>query len=260
MSNQPKAIVLKFGSSVLQSEMDLPRAVYEVYRWWCTGTKVFAVVSAFGDTTDNVKNQAERVGGPSDSSILAKLLATGEAASSALLGLSLKSFGIPACVFDVNQAGLRTANGPLDGQLVSVNSARLRAAAETSVVVLPGFVGQDEAGETTLLGRGGSDYSALFLAQQLSAECVLLKDVDGLYTSDPSRTSQRASRFARVSYETADKLGGVLIQQKAIRFAAEHRLKFTITSVGAKATTEVGPFTDQLDAPAIDCEPVECVA
>ena len=260
MPNQPKVVVLKFGSSVLRSDEDLPRAVHEIHRWWRTDNKVFAVVSAFGETTDNLTNQAERIGGLSDSSILAKLLATGEAVSAALLGLSLSQFGIPARVLDANQAGLRTANGPLDGHLVSVYSTRLYEAAENSVVVLPGFVGQDEAGETTLLGRGGSDYSALFLAQQLLAECVLLKDVDGLYTSDPSRNSRRAVRFAKVSYDTALRLGGALVQQKAIRFAAEHSLKFRITSIGAKAFTEVGPFSDRLDALETKFEPVERVA
>lgn len=260
MPNQSSIVVLKFGSSVLRSEEDLPRAVHEIYRWWRSGVKVFAVVSALGDTTDNLNKQAERIGGLSDPSILAKLLATGEAASSALLGLSLKKFAIPARVLDANQAGLRTKNGPLDGQLVSVDLTHLYRAAEHSVVVLPGFVGQDAAGETTLLGRGGSDYSALFLAHQLSAECVLLKDVDGLYTSDPSLSSRRALRFGKVSYDTAVRLGGALIQQKAIRFAAEHRLNFTITSIGAGASTEVGPFTDLLDAADAESELVECVA
>lgn len=256
MPNKAKLVVLKFGSSVLRSECDLSRAVHEIYSWWRAGARVFAVVSAFGDTTDNLKGQADKIGGSLDSPIIARLLATGEAVSSALLGLSLNKFGIPTRVLDAGQVGLRTAGGPLDSHLVSVDSTRLHEVVRDSVVVLPGFVGQDESGGTTLLGRGGSDYTALFLAQQLSAECVLLKDVDGVYTSDPSCHSQRALRFAKVSYETAIRLGGALVQQKAVRFAAEHRLKFTITSIGARASTEVGPSTDRLDVRGTDCEPL----
>ncbi|PWT89517.1 MAG: aspartate kinase [Blastocatellia bacterium] len=254
MPNQLDSVVLKFGSSVLQSEEDLPRAVHEIYRWWRDGVKVFAVVSAFGDTTNNLKGLADKVGGPLDSTILASLLATGEAASSALLGLSLNKFGIPAHVLDATQAGLRTSGDQLDGQLASVDVKALTEAAQHGVVVLPGFVGRNDAGAIALLGRGGSDYSALFLANQLSAHCVLLKDVDGLYTSDPSCNSQRAIRFARVSYDTAARLGGELVQQKAIRFASDHRLKFSITSIGASDYTEVGPFSDRLDVQKPDYE------
>lgn len=249
-SGKKKAVVLKFGSSVLRNEEDLPRAVHEIYRWWREGIKVFAVVSAFGDTTDCLKSQAERTSGVLDSPLVANLLATGEAASSALLGLTLLKFGIPACVLDSAQAGLRTIGEPLDAQLVSVNVTRLSNAVRDSVVVLPGFVGRDGSGRTTLLGRGGSDYSALFLAQQLGAHCVLVKDVDGLYTSDPSVEERHAARFAKASYESAIRLGGELVQRKAVFFAAQHRLKFTITCLGSAAATEVGPFNDQLDSPA----------
>src|SRR5690349_16067947 len=130
MPNQLDSVVLKFGSSVLRSEEDLPRAVHEIYRWWRNGVRVFVVVSAFGDTTDNLKSQADKVAGPVDSPILASLLATGEAASSALLGLCLNKFGIPTYVLDAAQAGLRTSGDPLDGQLVSVDVKALTAAAQ----------------------------------------------------------------------------------------------------------------------------------
>jgi homoserine dehydrogenase len=251
ISNKAEAIVLKFGSSVLHSEKDLPIAVEEIYRWWRDGWSVIAVVSAFADATDRLMRLARKVcEQPEKSAALALLLASGEATSSALLGLALYKAGISARVLDAAQAGLRTSGGRLDAELVAVDSARLLADARRGVIVLPGFVGRGEDGGTTLLGRGGSDYSALFLAHRLSARCVLLKDVDGLYTSDPADTTMLASRFVWVSYDTALRLGGSLVQQKAIRFAAAHKLRFTITSVGGKSETEVGPFVDQLDAAA----------
>src|SRR6266498_4407976 len=90
--------VLKFGSSVLLSEDDLPTAVHEIYRHWRDGERVIAVVSAFGNTTDQLMRRAESVCSQPEKSALAALLATGEAASSALLGLALDRAGIPVRV------------------------------------------------------------------------------------------------------------------------------------------------------------------
>ncbi|HEX2268419.1 MAG TPA: homoserine dehydrogenase, partial [Pyrinomonadaceae bacterium] len=127
------------------------------------------------------------------------------------------------------------------------DSSRLFNEMGHAVVVLPGFVGRNDAGEINLLGRGGSDYSALFLAHYLKAHCVLVKDVDGLYVNSPSNNGHHGARFAEVSYETAIRLAGSLVQNKAIRFAAQQRLNFTITSIGTKAATQVGSFSDRLD-------------
>jgi len=243
-----QTVVLKFGSSVLRNEEDLPSVVHEIVRASGNGAQVVAVVSAFGDTTDQLMRQAARVCPNPEPSALASLLATGEAASSALLGLALSRAGIHVCVLDAVQAGLRTVGEILNADPIAVDRRRLLTELRRAVVVLPGFVGRNEQGHTTLLGRGGSDYSALFIAHQLEARCVLLKDVDGLYTCDPACATVRASRFAQVSYDTAIRLGGPVVQQKAVRFASAHQQRFTITSIGALTATEVGPFTDRLDA------------
>src|SRR5207249_7257626 len=135
---------------------------------------------------------------------------------------ALRRAGIPARVFDAAQVGLRTVGGRLNADPIAVDSARLTSESRKSIVVLPGFVGRGESGDTTLLGRGGSDLTALFLAHRLSAQCVLIKDVDGLYTSDPACPSMRLSRFTEVTYETAARLGGAIVQLKAVRFAQAH--------------------------------------
>jgi homoserine dehydrogenase len=96
----------------------------------------------------------------------------------------------------------------------------------------------------------------LFLAHQLKAHCVLVKDVDGIYTSDPARSAVRTSRFAQVGYETAIRLGGGVVQEKAVRFAAVNKLSFSITSIGAQSATEVGPFADRLDGSDASAEPL----
>lgn len=259
MDHDAQVIVLKFGSSVLRSEKDLPRVVHEIYRAWRNGAQVIAVVSAFGDTTDRLKRRAETVCAQPEKSALASLLATGEAASSALLGLALNNAGIAARVLDAQQVGLRTVGGRLDADPIALDTGRLLVESQHAVVVLPGSVGRGENGDTTLLGRGGSDYSALFLAHRLRASCVLLKDVDGLYTSDPAHTTVRASRFAQVSYDTALQRSGSVVQQKALRFAAANRVRFAITSIGSAAATEIGPLADRLAGSISSPEPLRVV-
>jgi len=248
--------VLKFGSSVLRSAGDLPRVVHEIYRVWRGGSQVLAVVSALGDTTDQLLRSAETVCAQPEESAVAMLLATGEATASALLGIALAKAGIPAKVLDPAQAGLRTIGDRLDAELVSVDATRLRKELQDSVIVLPGFVGRDEEGGTTLLGRGGSDLTALFLAHELQAECVLIKDVDGLYTSDPAEPGATALRFAQTKYETALRVGGPVVQAKAVRFAATCGLRFTITCAGASGGTEVGSDADHPGAPERPAEPL----
>src|SRR6185503_6003175 len=246
MYEKNKIVVLKVGSSVLRDEDDLPRAVHEIYGWWRQGTQVLVVASALGNTTDRLLRCAESVCTKPDGSMLAALLATGEAASTALLGLALNRAGIPTRVLDPLQAGLRTVGGTLDADLIAVDAGRLNRESQKAVVVLPGFIGRGESGNTTLLGRGGSDLTALFLAHRLGGRCVLLKDVDGIYSSDPATATTRPARFAQLKYETALQLAGKLVQPKAIRFAASHRIPFTVTSIGSANETLVGSNVDQL--------------
>lgn len=247
MQSEKRIIVLKFGSSVLRSERDLPAAVHEIYRWWKEGFQVVAVVSAFGNTTDELTRQAHSLCDQPHAELLAVLLATGEATSSALLGLALNRTGIPAGVLDAAQACLYTDGPTLDSNLTSIDAGRVLEALNRGVVVLPGFVGKDRSGKTTLLGRGGSDLTALFLAQSLGGECRLIKDVAGLYTSDPnSGTGTTAARFSRVGYATAARVGGAVVQLKALNFAERHRLRFDVSSVGSGRATEVGPYADSI--------------
>jgi homoserine dehydrogenase len=259
MSENLKTVVLKFGSSVLRSEADLPNVVHEIYRWWRKGVPVIAVVSAFGDTTDQLLRQAKSVCDKQDESVLPSLLATGEYKSAALLTLALTKAGLPTRLFDEVQVGLRTDNRGIDSSPVSVDAIRLRHESRAAVVVLPGFVGRNEMGDRTLLGRGGSDLTALFLAQQLNAQCVLVKDVDGLYTSDPADHTIGALRFKEASYETALRVGGPVVQDKAVRFAATNDLAFSITSLGARHETLVGSQNDIVAGPGSRSAPLRVV-
>ncbi|MBI4852775.1 MAG: aminotransferase class V-fold PLP-dependent enzyme [Acidobacteria bacterium] len=245
MFTTSRLLILKFGSSVLRSETDLPQVVQEIYHVWRGGNKVLVVVSAFGNTTDTLLQRAYNLCKEPEPIALANLLATGETTASILLGLALNKAGIATKTLDATQAGLVTTENPLDSELISANTEYIQKELENFVVVIPGFIGKDSRGNTTLLGRGGSDFTAIFLSQQLKGHCILVKDVDGLYTSDPALVESQALRFSKVKWETACEIGGKVVQSKAVQFAASQGLSFTIKSINSNEGTEVGLGPDQ---------------
>lgn len=238
--------VLKFGSSVLHRESDLARAVHEIYRHWRDGRQVVAVVSAIGTTTDDLLQQAGRITDGPDHGSLAALLATGEAVSAALLGLAADRSGIPVKILSPAEAGLTTHGPVLDAAPVSLDTAKIKAYLAENVVIVSGFAGVDETGGPTLLGRGGSDLTALFIARELDARCVLVKDVDGLYESDPAESALRPRRYVSASWETAARKSNGLVQDKAVRFAAENGLEFQIAAIGKSERTRIGSLAEEL--------------
>ena len=236
-------IVLKFGGSVLRDELHVRAVAEEVARHVHRGARVVAVVSALEGTTDALLARAEAYSASPNPFATAQLLATGELASAALLGLALDSIGIRAETLDAASAGFRTEGEPLDAAPVAVDlPGVVEALGRVRAVVVPGFVGRDERGRTTVLGRGGSDLTALFLAQRLGASCRLVKDVDGLYEWDPSLPGERPRRYASLPWDEALALDGTIVQHKAVRWAREHRLQFEVGSLGAAEATRVGEF------------------
>jgi len=217
-------IVLKFGSSVLRSADDLPNVVHEIYRWYREGYAVIAVVSAIGKTTESLLRESRTLTESPEPFSTAELLATGERTSAALLGIALDRSGVPSRVVNPREIGFEVTGAPLDSEPVSLDTARVHELlAEHSVLVVPGFFGTDRAGRTHLLGRGGSDLTAVFLAVELKARCRLLKDVDGVYESDPADPQAHPRRFAQLHYQDALRVAGKLIQPKAVsRLAKLH--------------------------------------
>lgn len=230
--------VFKFGSSVLRDEDDVPTAVHEIYRAVRDGHKVVAVVSALGSTTDDLLACAKNIADDPDAEAVATLLATGETRAVALLAIALGRAGVPATPFDCHRAGLVTEGDILDASPTALDRGAIEAALrERPVVVIPGFVGRRSDGVLTLLGRGGSDLTALFIAEQLDADCVLVKDVDGIYDRDPK--SSGARRYRCVSYEDALALECDIVQPKAIRFAAKRDVTFRVVGIGEASGTVV---------------------
>lgn len=171
MLHSSPVTVLRFDSSVLRSEADLPLAVHGIYREWRQGRRVLAVVSAFGYTTDDLLTRAQQLGLPPRREGLAALLETGETAAAALLTLALDRSGIPATLLDPTRTGLITDGDPLDADPVAVDVPYLQEELARAVVVVPGCAARDRAGRPTRLGRGGLERTARFLARALEGSC-----------------------------------------------------------------------------------------
>lgn len=238
-------IVLNFGGSVLRGADDLIRAARETESWIDRGWNVVAVVSAFEGVTDELVAKAKSFGAAPLPEAQALLTATGELQSASLLTLALQRAGVRAAVGAPWSIGLRASSGeggPLDAFPQSLNAAAVRVTLEDHrAIVVPGFIGLDELKRLVLLGRGGSDLSAIFIAEALgAAKCRLVKDVDGLYEWDPAKEGPPPRRFASVSWVHALTLDGGIVQHKAVRFARERRLRFEVGGYGSAAPTIVG--------------------
>lgn len=234
-------VVLKFGSSVLRTAASLPVAVAEVYRHYREGYRIIAVVSAFEGVTDRLLTDAKGTGDAPDPGTLAVLLSTGESASAAQLALALQGAGIPARYVDPRSIELTAVGDPLNAKLSGVRVTGVNEFLSTTpVLVVPGFFAAAADGGLALLGRGGSDLTAAYLAAELQARCILLKDVDGLYEADPATSLKGLRRFTQASYATAEVCAGALVQPKAVGFARERGLTLDLARVGHSQRTQIG--------------------
>jgi homoserine dehydrogenase len=231
--------VLKFGSSVLRDEADLAKAVQEIYRWVRTGQRVVAVVSAIGSTTDALLSRAQSFGSGLNDEAVATLVATGEATSSALLALALERAGLHSVIADEVRLGLKTKGPVLNAEPCTVDAGKVYGLLEkASVAVVPGFLGRQQDGTISLLGRGGSDLTAAFLAHQLKAErCRLIKDVDGIFECDPADAKRNPRRFKTVTWDEVLAIGGGIVQPRAIEFAQRVQLNIEVASLNSEAPT-----------------------
>lgn len=246
-------VVLKFGSSVLRSRADLSTVIHDVYARWRANDRVVAVVSAFAGVTDRLFAEGRSRGAAKHA--LADFVAAGERDSAQALGLALREAGIPAAVAGPREIGLRAEGAALEATPVGLDVPELWHTLEhTPVVVVPGFIAVDEEDRTVLLGRGGSDLTALFLAQRLGATCRLVKDVDGVYDRDPARVSL-AHRYARLGWQRALEVGGELVQPRAIQFARSHGVAFDVGAAGGEGGTLVGPGPEEFGVASGECSP-----
>lgn len=246
--NITSRVVLKFGGSVLVDKSDLTKIRQEIGRFTDKGLQVMVVVSAYYGVTEQLIAKAHAKKFNIDSANYAASIAKGEFQSASDLVSELNRNNQKAILRTPKQLsftahGNRTAAKPESIDKASIEQALTQA----SIVVVPGFSAVDENGDCVLLGRGGSDISAVYLAQALNLNSVrLLKDVDGLYDIDPNKY-QDARRLEFVTYQTATRIGGELIQTEAIEFAASNNICIDIAAIGQSFVSRIGPAQSQQD-------------
>jgi homoserine dehydrogenase len=234
--------VLKIGGSVLRGPDDAARVASEAYRLHRKGVRVVAVVSAIAGHTDSLLAEARRTGCSRNNRFTPHLVALGEARAAALAAMACERVGLKADVVPPESFKL-LAEGPRESAaLRSMDAQALRSALEgLDVAVVPGYVASDSAGRPVLLGRGGTDFTALFLGAHLKADVVrLVKDVPGVFDRDPNVHGEAAQLYDRLSWSEARGVAGKLIQPKALEFAEAHGLAFEVAALGAERATRVG--------------------
>lgn len=234
-------VVMKFGSSVLRNPADAPSVASDIYAQVRQGRRVVAVVSAFEGETDRLLGEARALGLAHDNHLLPAYVAQGEERSAALVSLACDRIGLDAVTLTVREVGI-VAEGPCEHATpVALKRAALDQALQRhEVVVVPGFGALSPDGKVVLLGRGGSDLTALFLAAELGLDSVqLLKDVDGLYDRDPNLDPD-AKRYDQASWAEAKALGGGLVQPDALDMAQARQLKIEVRNHADGHRTVIG--------------------
>ena len=226
-------IVQKYGgSSLADSEaiVGVARRIGETHE---AGHRVVAVVSAMGDTTDDLIRLAHQVSQRPDPRELDMLLSTGELVSCTLTAMALEAQGRDAVSLSGAQAGIRTDTTYGRARIAAVDADRiLRELDQDKIVVVAGFQGATDAMDVTTLGRGASDLSAVALAASLSADrCEIYTDVAGIYTADP-RLVPDARRVAEIGYEEMLELAsyGAKMNPRSIEFGMVYEVPIVVAS------------------------------
>ncbi len=202
-------IVQKYGGSSVADIDKIQRVAARVAETRASGKQVVVVVSAMGDTTDELLSLARKISPNPHRRELDMLLTAGERISMALLGMALHDRKVEAVSFTGSQSGIITDGAHTNARILEVRPVRiLEELARGKVVIVAGYQGVSRDKEITTLGRGGSDTTAVALAAALEAEvCEICSDVDGVYTADP-RIVSAPRRLAELSHEEMQELAG----------------------------------------------------
>jgi aspartate kinase len=236
-------VVQKYGGSSVADVTRLKAVADRVMRTRREGHDLVVVVSAMGDTTDNLLALAKQVSPNPDRRELDMLLTAGERISMALLSMAIRELGGDAISFTGSQSGIITNDRHVDARIIEVRPFRVQdELARGRIVVIAGYQGVSYKREVTTLGRGGSDTTAVAMAAALGAEyCEICSDVDGVYTADP-RVVPAAQRIATLSYEETQELaesGAKVLNAQAVEFAKEKGIV-----IYARATASPLPGAD----------------
>jgi aspartate kinase len=236
-------IVQKYGGSSVADVQKLRRVAERVMRTRAQGHDVAVVVSAMGDTTDDLLAMARQVSPNPERRELDMLLSAGERISMALLSMAIRELGGDAVSFTGSQSGIITNDRHADARIIEVRPFRVQdELARGRIVVIAGYQGVSYKKEVTTLGRGGSDTTAVAMAAALDAEyCEICSDVDGVYSADP-RVVAAARRIGTLSYEETQEMaeaGAKVLNAQAVEFAKEKAI-----AIYARATNGPLPGPD----------------
>ncbi len=227
-------IVQKYGGSSVATADHIKRVADLVAKRSRAGEQVVVVVSAMGDTTDDLVDLAAQITKHGRAREMDMLLSTGEIVSSALLTMALHELGVSAISLTGQQAGIRTSAEHARARIAAIRADRLEdELAEGNVVIVAGFQGISEDQDVTTLGRGGSDTTAVALAAALTADaCEIYTDVAGIFTADP-RVCPEARPLRDIGYEEMLELattGARVMHARAVELGALYNVDILVRS------------------------------
>src|SRR5438132_3299860 len=227
-------IVQKYGGSSLATAERIRAAARRVARTASSGRPVIVVVSAMGDTTDNLIELACQVTSRPDNREMDLLLSTGETVSATLMAMALHELQQPAVSLTGAQAGIRSTRVFASARITDIHPERIAAELQQGkVVIVTGFQGVTDDQDITTLGRGGSDTTAVALACALGADrCDIYTDVEGIYTADP-RVVPNARKLAEVGYEEMlelAQLGARVLHPRAVELGELYDMPIQVAS------------------------------
>lgn len=227
-------IVVKFGGSSLADADRIFNAAKHIAALYEGGNQVVAVVSAQGDTTDEMIAKAARIYTDPPKREMDAYLAAGEQMSAALMAMALQKMGLPAVSLTGMQAGVMTDGVHSDARVLGLRGDRvLRELEKGNIVVVAGFQGIDGEGDITTLGRGGSDTTAVALAAFLQAGvCKIFTDVDGVYDKDP-RKFPDAVKLLWLGYEQMLEMarsGAQVLHDRCVELAQLYQVRVQVLS------------------------------
>ncbi len=226
--------VMKFGGSSLGSAERIKLVAERIIEKKQAGHQCVVVVSAMGDTTDDLLDLSKELTDQAPAREMDMLLTTGEQVSMALMAMRLNHMGHDAVSFTGWQAGIVTDEHHSKARIERMKPDRVRDALEQGkIVIVAGFQGITEDGEITTLGRGGSDTTAVALAAALEADvCEIYTDVDGVYSTDP-RIVRNARKLSEISYDEMlelANLGAAVLHPRAVEYAKNYNVQLVVRS------------------------------
>ena len=246
-------IVQKFGgSSVANTErlQNVARIIAETHR---RGDQVVAVLSAQGDTTDELIEKAAEINPKASKREMDMLLSTGEQISCSLCAMALEGMGLPVVSLTGWQAGVQTNSSYSSARIKKIDTERIRSELDrnNAIVIVTGFQGINKFGDITTLGRGGSDTSAVALAAALKADlCQIYTDVEGIYTADP-RYVEGAKKLDEITFDEMLELasmGAQVLHNRSVELAKKYRVNLEVlSSFAGKPGTKVKEVTKDME-------------